>query len=214
MSYKVILIRILPGCRVNDFLDGKLYLNTNKFFGAIDGSDAVRFDPFDGIDQSLQVKEVSIAAPGDDWTPIGGIINPVVFRSRESEKLNVLCMYALSDQRDQPFDTRNLAFGETAVLIGNPIEFIRRVKVAATALDKQAFHGPVEYVDKRTYHGDMGPFRKFAGHAYQNEFRVVLTNGTGHPCRLNIGDIRDIAVRGPSKDIPKLQQSAEESTDA
>lgn len=214
MSPKVILIKISPECRVNDFLDGNLYLNTNKFFGEIDGSDAVRFDPFDGIDQSLQVKEISIAAPGDDWTPIGGIINPVVFRSRESEKLTVLCMYTLSDQRDQVFDTRNLAFGETAVFIGNLIEFLRRMKVAATALDKQAFHGPVGYVDKRTHHGHMGPFRKFADHSYQNEFRVVLTNGTGHPCSLSIGDIRDIAIRGPSRDIPKLQQSATEPTDA
>lgn len=207
MSYGVILIRILPECRADEFLDGMLYLNTNKFFGEIDGSDAVRFDPFDGIDQSLQVKEISIAAPGDDWTPIGGIINPVVFRFTESERLNVLCMYALSNQRNKPFDTRNQAFGETAVLIGNPIEFLRRVKVAATTLGKQAFHGPVKYVNKRTHHGDMGPFKKFSKHSYQNEFRIVLTNGTGDPCRLNIGDIRDIAVKGPSEDIPKLKQS-------
>jgi len=191
-------------------LGGELYLNTNKFFGEIDGADTVRFDPFDGIDQSLQVKEISIAAPGEDWTPIGGIINPVVFRSTESERLNVFCMYMLTDQSDQTFDTRNLAFGETAVLIANPIEFLRRVKVAATALGKEAFHGPVEYVDKQTYHGGMGPFRKFNDHDYQNEFRIVLTNGTGEPCRLNIGDIRDIAVKGPSKDIPKLKQSAGE----
>jgi len=214
MSYNVILIRILPECRANDFLDGKLYLNTNKFFGEIDGSDAVRFDPFDGIDESLQVKELSIAAPGGDWTPIGGIINPVVSRSRESEKLNILCMYALSDQRDQPFDSKNLQFGNVAVLIRNPIEFIRRVKSAGSALDKQVFHGPVEYVDKLTYDGVMGPFKKFAELAYQNEFRLVLTNGTGRHCRLDIGDIRDIAVMGPSKDIPKLQQSTEEPTDA
>ncbi len=195
-------------------MDGNLYMNTNKFFGEIDGSDAVRFDPFDGIDESLQVKEISIATLGGKWTPIGGIINPVVFRSAESVRLNVLCMYALSDQSDQPFDTKNLAFGEAAVLIGDPIEFLRRVKVAATALGKHAVHGPVEYVDKRVYHGNMGSFRKFTDLAYQNEFRIVLTNGTGDPCRLNIGDIRDIAVKVPSKDIPKLKQSANEPNDA
>lgn len=208
MSYKVILIRILPERWANDFLDGNLYLNTNTFFGKIDGSDAVRFDPFDGIDQSLQVREVFIAAPGEDWTPIGGIINPVVFRSRESERLNILCMYALSDQRDKPFNNRNLAFGNVAVLIADPIEFIRRVKSAATALNKDVFHGPVEYVDRDTYHGVMGPFRKFVDHGYQSEFRFVLTNGTGNACRLHIGDIRDIAVMGPSEDIPKLQPPA------
>ena len=189
-------------------MDGKLYLNTNKFFGEIDGSDTVRFDPFDGIDESLQVKELLVAAPGGDWTPFGGIINPVVSRSRESEKLNILCLYALSNQRDQPFDSRNLKFGNVAVLIRNPIEFIRRVKSAASALDKQVICGPVKYVDKLTYDGVMGSFRKFADLDYQNEFRLVLTNGTSNPCHLNIGDIRDIVVRIPSKDIPKLQQSA------
>lgn len=207
MSHKVILIKILPARYANDFLDGKLYLNTNTFFGKIDSSDTVRFDPLDGIDQSLQVKEISIAAPGENWTPIGGIINPVGFRSSESERLNILCMYALSDQHDKPFDNRNLKFGDVAVLIGNPIEFMRRVKSTAATLNKEVIPKHVEYVDRCTHHGDMGPFRKFSDYNYQNEFRIVLTNGTGNPCRLQIGDIRDIAVMGPSKDIPKLQQS-------
>ncbi|MBI4290777.1 MAG: hypothetical protein HY661_04775 [Betaproteobacteria bacterium] len=207
MSYKVLLIKILPEYWVDDFLDGNLYLNTNMYFANLDESNRVRFDPFDGIDQSRQVKEISIAAPGGDWTPIGGIINPVVFRRKESERLNILCMYALRDQPDKPFDKRNLAFGDVAVVIGNPIEFIRRVKSAATALEKQVFHGPVEYVDKSTHDGTMGPFRKFKEHDYQNEFRIVMTNGTGSACRLHIGNIRDIAVKGPSKDIPMLQPS-------
>lgn len=207
MSYSVILIKLLPEAFLGDFLDGNLYLNTHVFFGAIDGSDHVRFDAYDGIDKSLQVREVAIAAPGEDWTPIGGVISPITFRLRESENLNILCMYALTDQRGQPFDKRNLAFGTTAVIIANPIEFIHRMKSAAAALNKNVFHGPVEYVDKRAYHGDMGPFRKYADYDYQREFRFVLTNGLGNPCRLNIGDIRDITAFGPAKDIPKLQQS-------
>lgn len=207
MSYRVILIKLLPETFLRDFLDGNLYLNTHAFFGEIDGSDKVRFDTHDGIDQSLQVKEVAIAVPGEDWTPIGGVISPITFRLRKSEKLNVLCMYALTDQRDQSFDERNLAFGTTAVIIANPIEFIRRMKAAATALNKSVFHGPVEYVDRSTYHGNMGPFKKYADYDYQKEFRFVLTNGMGSPCRLSIGDIRDITAFGPAEGIPKLQQS-------
>jgi len=207
MSYSVILIKLLPEAFLRDFLDGNLYLNTSAFFGEIDGADQVRFDADDGIDESLQVKEVAIAAPGEDWTPIGGVISPITFRLQESEKLNVLCTYALTDQPDQMFDMRNLAFGGTAVIIANPIEFIRRVKSAAAALNKSVFHGPVEYVEKSTYHGKMGPFKKYANYDYQREFRFVLTNGSGSPCRLNIGDIRDITAFGPTEDIPKLQQS-------
>lgn len=208
MSYSVILIKLLPEAFLHDFLDGNLYLNTLNFFGEIDGSDQVRFDADDGIDQSLQVKEVAIAAPGDDWTPIGGVISPVTFRLQGSGKLNVLCMYALTDQPEQVFDKRNLEFGNTAIIIADLIEFIHRMKSAAAALNKSMFHGPVQYVDRITYHGNMGPFKKYADYDYQREFRFVLTNGLGGPCRLNIGDIRDITTFGPAEDIPKLQQSA------
>jgi hypothetical protein len=82
MSYKVLLIKILPECWVNEFLDGNLYLNTNMYFSNLDESDRVRFAPFDCIDQSRQVKEISIPPPGGDWTLIGGIINPVVFSTQ------------------------------------------------------------------------------------------------------------------------------------
>jgi hypothetical protein len=207
MSYSVILIKLLPESFLNDFLDGNLYLNTPNFFGEINESDQVRFDADDGIDKSLQVKEVAIAAPSEDWTPIGGIISPITFRLQGSEKLNILCMCALTDQLEQVFDKRNLAFGSTAVIIADPIEFIHRVKSAATALNKSVFYGPVEYVDKSTYHGNMGPFKKYTDYNYQREFRFVLTDGIGIPCRLNIGDIRDITAFGPAEDIPKLQQS-------
>lgn len=204
---KVALVKILPSCWVKDFLDGNLYLNTNTYFGEVDRSDIVRFDPHDGIDESRQVKQVEIADDNGDWIPIGGVINPVTFRSTLSSSVNMLCMYAMNDRAGERFDERNLKFGDAAVYISDALELIRRVKAAAAEVNKDVRHGLVEYVEKEFHDGPMGPFRKFSEHSYQNEFRFVLTAGNGEACRLFVGDLRDITVVGPSAEIPKMWQS-------
>jgi hypothetical protein len=207
MPSQVALVKILPSCWVKDFLDGNLYLNTNTYYGEVDRSDVVRFDPQDGIDESRQVKEVAIADERGNWIPIGGLINPVTFRSEQSSSVNILCMYAMNDRAGERFDERNLNFGDAAVYIADLLEFIRRVKAAATESGKDVLQGLVRYVKKETHDGPMGPFRKFSEHSYQNEFRFVFTGGNESACRLRVGDLRDITVLGPSAEIPKMWQS-------
>lgn len=51
MTYNMALLKILPEDRAEDFLNGSLYMNTAKYFGRIDSTDEVRFDPHDGIDE-------------------------------------------------------------------------------------------------------------------------------------------------------------------
>lgn len=206
MSYGVILLKLLPAQYESDFLDGNLYLNTNAYFGSIDQSDIVRFDPHDGIDDSIHVKSVKIQDTNGTWLPLP-ISGPMSFRNHGSEKLNVLCIFTVTDRSGESFDERNLAFGDRAVVIRDIKEFIRRVKEAAKPLERLVRHGPIEYVDRETHSGSMGPFRKFSTLAYQNEFRFVFTNGSGHPCRLPIGDIRDIAHCIDAEHVGKLSEA-------
>ena len=203
MSYRVILAKILPRRFEADFLDGNLYLNTNAYFGSIDHTDSVRFDPHDGVDASRQVSKVEIQDGTGEWIPLP-VVGPVTMRSANAAGLNILCMYTISDRPGDSFDPRNLAFGERAVVIDDLAEFIRRIKNAASQAKKQVAYRPIEYVERATYDGAMGPFRKYTEHFYQNEFRFVFSNGPGEVCRLPIGDIRDIAHSISTEDIPVL----------
>ena len=192
-SDQVLLIKLLPAARVSEFLDGRMYLNSATYFAEIDDADAVRFDADEALTASWQVAQLSIQGENGEWLPIGGIRGPARYRGAEDPDLNVLCLYGLTQRSDDTFDTRNLQFGDQAIVISNAQEFLRRLTAAATAAGRRSGYGPIDYVDRNEYHGQMGPFRKFSEYSYQNEFRFTTTGGDGTPYRLAIGDIRDIA---------------------
>ena len=176
----------------SDFLDGNLYLNTNSYFGTVDRTDSARFDPYDGVDESRKVSKVEMQDTNGDWLPLP-VVGPITVRSGSSSNLNILCMFTVTDRTGDYFDDRNLAFGDVAIVIDNLTEFIRRVEQAATVIGRPVRRGPIEYVDRSSHDGPMGPFRKYAEHRHQNEFRFVFANGPGTATRLPIGSIRDIA---------------------
>ena len=204
LDYRVILIKILKEEFVKDFLDGNIYMNSDRFFTEIDEKDLVRFDKDEGADKSWQVKSISIANEQGKWVPIGGIINPVIYRHSNKNPINILCLYAYSDRKNDNFNKLNLDFGCTAIIIKDLNEFIRRLKESAKNKGKNIWHGPVTYFDRETYHGNMGPFSKFSNYEYQNEFQFIATNGSSDPITLEIGDIRDIVMVAPSNTISKI----------
>ena len=192
MSYRIALVKLLPEKFAEDFLNGSLYLNTCAYFSQLDQSDIVRSDPHDGAMEARQVLEVAIQGPTGDWIPIGGVQNPITFRSDEISNLNILCFYTLTDRPENEFDDRNLEFGNVAVFISNLPEFIQRIRRAAAVSSWAVAQGPVEYVERKTHDGLMGPFRKFQDYSYQSEFRFVFTTGKRAPLRLEVGSLRDI----------------------
>ena len=66
----------------------------------------------------------------------------------------------------------------------------------------------VEYVDRRSYTGPMGVFRKFSERAADQEFRVAILPGTGRPLSLRLGDLSDIAIMGMTNERLKLDKPA------
>lgn len=203
MSYRVLLVKLLPSAYAESFLDGNLYLNTNAYFGKIDNTDIVRFDPYDGVDGSHQLTELAILDESGKWLPLP-VVGPMTTRSAYTTTLNVLCLFTITDRPGDVFDRRNLAFGDIGVVIGDLKQFIQRFEVGAAAAGKKVMRGPIEYVDRGMHDGPMGPFRKYDTHRYQNEFRFALTNGKGTACRLPIGNIRDIAYPIKATDIQRL----------
>jgi len=200
---RVSLVKILPKQYAEDFLDGNLYLNPASYFSSIDKSDAERFDANEAVLEAWQTKKIEIF---DDktrsWLEIGGVQNPAILRDGSHDHLNLLCVYAMTDRDGDDFDPRNQGFGDTAIFIRDLSQFIARMRTAASAQSKRLAHGPVEYVDRATYHGRMGTFRKFSEFQHQNEFRFVINGGDRTPCRLNVGDVRDITFVAPSSEIP------------
>lgn len=206
MSYKLLLVKILPRHRVPDFLDGNLYMNTDRYFSEMDTTDLVRFDADEDADEALQISEISIQdKEGGSWVPIGGVINPIVYRSNSKEPINILCMYALTDNVNDCFDERNLNFGDTAIVVKDAKKFVNRFRSAAELAERELHYGPVNYVNKKNYHGPIGSFKKFNDFEYQSEFRFVLSGGNTGPIKFPIGDIRDTCIVCPSSDISKIQ---------
>lgn len=204
MTYRIALAKLLPSQYVNDFLDGNLYLNTCSYFSSLDRTDSVRADPNDGLFESRQVSEVAIQDEQGNWIPIGGIINPVTSRNNSFSGLNILCLYAMTDREGDSFDQRNISFGDSAILIMNLPEFLSRVKTAASNQSWGITHAAVEYVKREAHDGYMGPFRKFEELSYQNEFRFVFETGIGKPCRLPVGNLRDITRVVKCDEIPLI----------
>lgn len=207
MSYGVILAKILPQKYVDDFLDGNMYMNTDAYFVTVDQSDVLRADAHEGVDEAWQFKQISIQDRFGNWTPIGGAQSPLMYRYGDNESRNLLCLYMFTNKPDFKFDDRNIDFGDAAVIISDLKEFLRRFKIAARDAGKQLLHGPVQYVNKRDHHGQMGAFRKFSDYEYQSEFRLVLVGEKGetpNPITFSIGDIRDIVIVRPSNQLPSL----------
>jgi hypothetical protein len=80
------------------------------------------------------------------------------------------------------FDQRVRELGDKAVIVTNPLEFVRRINVAIQAksfllaypgTNGQA-SGLVKYIDYKDYNGPIGPFRKSNEYNFQNEWRLAL----------------------------------------
>jgi hypothetical protein len=111
-------------------------------------------------------------------------------------------MYALRENAPhQPIDRRNLNFGDAFAALINGDEFLGRVKAAARLNGISIKLGLVEYVDRATYNGPMGVFRKFSDFGYQSEFCIAISSEMNGPFSLRVGGLSDISVVGNLCDL-------------
>lgn len=188
---------------------GELYLNTLGYFrGLEDGTPRSDRDEASGYNWQMDGGTFEIQ-DGQEWNLVGTLIGGI--RVHDAALLNAN-IYSLHARRAsdciEPWKLDYLAFGDTFVLFFNPAEFLERVRRAAQEAGYQASWGPVEYVDRRTYHGPMGAFKKFEERAVDSEFRILVQPGAGGPLRLRVGDLTDIAYLGDASKRLKLIPSA------
>jgi hypothetical protein len=178
---------------------GLLYMNNLPYFWEIEDAE-LRGDQYDGVDKILRGPVGAIkSATGEEHAITNWTIK--LFDASTTTKMNVFCMYALRPRAGTfPLDARNVQFGDCALVMTSPMEFMRRV---TSSLDSQSIAAKarlVEYVDN-DYTGDVGPFKKLRSFAYQSEWRLVCYDGPGGPREVRIGSLEDISVMMPSAEI-------------
>ena len=171
---------------------GLLYMNKLPYFWGIEDEE-LRGDPFDCVAEVTRGPKVTMRQPDGSDIVIGG--NWVIrMHPPAPEKINIFSMYALRPVIGNfPIDERNFRFGQHALVMLNPQEFMTRIEAILKASEIEAKGDLVEYVDD-DHTGKLGPFKKLRKFAYQSEWRLVCMGGSGGPRKIQIGSIRDISA--------------------
>src|SRR5690349_5297472 len=131
----IAILRFMAQKWVDSFLSGELYLNTLEYFAELEG-DSVRSDVHEGAHCAWQLTQIEIADDNGKFLNIP-FINPVSWRTLQPSGVNLLSMYAITEPRGFRVDERNSNFGDSAVVILNPVEFFARVQRAVEALGRK-----------------------------------------------------------------------------
>lgn len=200
---------------------GRLYMHPISFFKALE-SDVSRGDQHEGLSRCWRVDSARLEVrQGDEWLNVGGIVGQLLLRDQRAEVGNIYCVYALRGSHAEaffdghcarPVDVDSLRLGDSVVVFTNGAEFMHRVRAAAKLERLDLSYDLVEYVDRETYHGPMGPFRKFSTFTQQSEFRI-LAKPELLPARiLSVGPLADIAMVCSRAELDgrlRLRQAAE-----
>ena len=169
------LVKILDQKWAEKMLDGEIFMRSIASFGDLvnrsaDANNQFRGDTLEGFSRSY----------GNGV----GLIDVLTYR----EKL--YCMYALeydgNNKRIISPDPRIKDFGDTAVVIGDPMAFLKRICTAMYSRFGNEFWTSfmrVKYDVDWAENKAFTEFSKSAEYSWQNEFRIVLDLALGkfHP---------------------------------
>jgi len=198
---------------MNDFLDGKIYMNRLSYFSALkENKEDNRADPREGLVAIWQPKDVIIEVNGRVLTSIA---SPIESRQNKNAHLHLFCLFTAAtseshllnpaDNRQGILDDFNVSeectkLGDYYVVIHNTQKFIERMvrSIREAGYGDSAEAGMVEYYDPESFTGEFGDraaFYKTKNFTHQKEYRFVVNTQTENdaPLILDIGDIRDIA---------------------
>lgn len=197
--------------------EGHLFFNTFKLFKEMDKAADGRGDENEYVSAHYAGEKISYipidAIPLDDpnkkFTANGGTDLKAVTLDFGNDK-RFTHLYSLSSidinwalQHDLIIDEKNFApKKDYAVFIYNFDEFVNRVENKIKELPDYDYEfKPIEYVDKDTYFGEMGAFRKFNDYAYQSEYRIAnyFKGDATQPKSLYIGSLEGIATKPLNK---------------
>lgn len=203
---------------MNDFLNGKIYMNRLSYFRKIEeSSESNRADEKEGLCAFWQPESGVFKVNGHTLTDFAA---PIEMRLNHSDNLHVFCLFAgatnasnLSDQsklseikNDLSVSKECAELGDYYVLIHNTLAFIKRMVKAIKTRNFLGSTGLVNYYDPNSFSGEFynrPAFNKQDNYKHQKEYRFAVdTQVVGDDALvLDIGDIRDIASISDTWDV-------------
>lgn len=196
---------------LNDFLNGKIFMNTLRYFKTLECNDTNRHDRSETFLSNYQ----------PDCIQIGNLVIPkedcsrIILNSLKYDFCNIFSMYSLwpiNHEEQLHIDEQNKNFGDFCVCVTDVSEFLKRIKDKTDTLGIACQYMRVKYISKNIDHDvleeEVG-FSKFASFSYQKEFRIIVDTelNIDKPFVLDIGSISDIAfVSSINKLNKQLQQ--------
>lgn len=195
--------------------EGLIYCNTLKYFRDIESSNKERHDGREGANSSIKGGNLQIFIPGrKDPLPVQITKSHLNTYDDSTLMTHLYCLYAITPKHitGKPFiDEKNIGFGEKALLLTRPLEFIERIKKAISQNIK-CYYDLVDYYDDNETHEHLTVFQKPNQFEHQNEFRFHFKGHIGDTLEVRIGSIEDISQRLDSKlltqvNLRKMEQS-------
>ena len=207
------LIKFQSAERIQQLREGHLYAKTLDYYRKLEESTGNK-EIGDGFEAMIHLNEAIIKFP-DTGEEI--ILNDELIRTTHSDDY-VFCMFGIYPQMDSFTFTelqkeKMLSFGDTALIILDSKAFIERVIKAAEKAGFTAYFSGVKYYDETVDNASMIidmlkgmhniAFWKRESYKYQQEGRFVFVSDKCHDdhITLDIGDIIDISVALPSKQV-------------
>jgi len=198
----------------DDFINGKLYMNTIKYFKEyIDISGELRGDRYEGISAIYQPAKIGSFKVEDIEISGSELSAPILVHDGELLNKNAFCIYSLNSSGYEAISAETLldfkrtielhescfGLGNFCVAILNAQEFIDRCTAAIKSNNFAGTLGAVSYYDEREFHGEFPSeklgYQKQSFFSHQREYRVLLNlrRAEAEPYTLNVGSLADIA---------------------
>lgn len=207
MDVSPLLIKFGKREHVEQFrAEGRLYMNSLPYFWQLDEDDQ-RGDPFDGLDHVSRGQNTVIHVGSDPQSmrPIRVTSYEFTTSPDDAAGINIFCMYAAYPERGRwPVHSSVLALGDSAVVVHNLTEFLRRLRLNLEVNQIVGKAQLVEYVEDQ-HDGELGPFRKHQRFTGQSEWRLVTYGGNGGVRSLTLGSLEDISDVLPSTGVNDLK---------
>jgi hypothetical protein len=167
-------------------------------------------DPNEGSSYIKQFNNLELSIGGK----VIGIANKgQIYLTHPEDQGNIFCLYGIETnslnfelKRLQKFNFNlsGLSFGDAAVLIFDPMEFIIRVEKAAKLKGFDIQYAPVNYFNPDSFEGELSPFYKSSRYADQKEVRLWIPNKLNQDLFFEVDNLNDISVMVSLDDIETL----------
>lgn len=228
MNRMYLPVKILDKQWADELMKGSVYMRALGAFGywnlrerinsgESDLNNCYRSDSLEGIVRNLapDEKDVFFDSLPDEWK---NVVSNRFYIDDGEKYTRVYCMYRLLYEMDRdtfsPMSPDMRQFGDTAVIITDPEEFLRRIIMVLSRMLPGRLNigaGEVNYQDLDQDYGTWSVLCKEKTYEWQQEVRIFASlkeelalMGDAlnlEPWTVSIGDIHDIALEVPADDL-------------